>query len=110
MVRHQNLLVTIAILWLAAIILAVKMQIHQADTHKNLAKHILFNGHNSSITVAYGPHLDNQANLLDLWLPEATESAHSKTLSPVIVFIHGGAWESGDKSYMPYEEPFNNSG
>ncbi len=110
MVRHQNLLVTIAILWLAAIILAVKMQIHQAETHKNLAKHILFNGHNSVITIAYGPHLDNEANLLDLWLPEEAESAHSKALYPVIVFIHGGAWDSGDKSFMPFQLPFNNRG
>ena len=110
MVRHQNLLVTIAILWLAAIILAVKMQIHQANSHKNLAKHILFNTHNSCITVAYGQHLNNEANLLDLWLPEETESASGKTLYPLIIFIHGGAWESGDKSFMAFQVPFNNNG
>jgi acetyl esterase/lipase len=108
MVRHQNLLVTIAILWLAAIILAVRMQMHQSTAHKNLAKHILFNSHNSCMTIAYGPHLSNEANLLDLWLPEEGESR--KTLTPIIVFIHGGAWESGDKSYMSYQAPFNNAG
>jgi acetyl esterase/lipase len=86
------------------------MQIHQAETHKNLAKHILFNGHNSAITIAYGPHLNNEANLLDLWLPEESESTHNKDLYPVVVFIHGGAWESGDKSFMPFQVPFNNRG
>src|SRR5665213_2880801 len=110
MVRHQNLLVTIAILWLAAIIFAIKMQIHQAETHKNLAKRILFDGQNSSITIVYGPHINNQANLLDLWLPEEAQSEHSKALYPVIVFIHGGAWESGDKSFMPFQLPFVNRG
>ncbi len=110
MVRHQNLLVTIAILWLAAIILAIKMQIHQSEVHKNLAKHILFKGANSAITIVYGPHIDNEANLLDLWLPKEAESSHKKTLYPVIVFIHGGAWESGDKTFMPFQAPFNSRG
>ena len=110
MVRHQNFFVIIAILWLAAIILAVRMQVHQANSHKNLAKRILFKSHNSCITLAYGPHLSNEANLLDLWLPENSETISNKLLYPVIVFIHGGAWESGDKSFMPFEVPFNNNG
>lgn len=106
--RHQNLLVTIAILWLAAIILAVKMQIQQANTHKNLTKHILFNNQTSCITLVYGPHVNGQANMLDLWLPPGT-LGHN-TLYPLVVFIHGGAWESGDKSFMYFQNQFNKSG
>ena len=110
MVRHQNLLVIIAILWLAVIIFAVKMQIHQANRVKNLSKHILLQSNNASLTLAYGPYLNNQANLLDLWLPAGAADAASGVCYPVVVYIHGGGWESGDKSYLICQSEFNNCG
>src|SRR5579872_6482060 len=98
MVRHQNLFVIIAILWLALIIFAVKMQVHQVSIHKNLSKHFSYQSNSPCLTVAYGPYLENEANLLDLFLPPFADSAPSGTSYPLVVFIHGGAWEAGDKS------------
>ncbi len=110
MVRNQNLLVIIAVLWLAVIIFAVKMQMHQSSTHKNLSRHISFQNTNPCLTAVYGPCINNQSNLLDLWLPPYADSAPSSTSYPLIVFIHGGAWEAGDKSYMTCQGQLNNSG
>ncbi len=110
MVRHQNLLVIIAILWLAVIIFAVKMATHQVSVNKNLSKHLALQTNDSCLTIAYGPYLNKEANLLDLWLPASAESAPSGTYYPLIVFIHGGAWEVGDKSLMTCQRQFNDCG
>lgn len=40
------------------------------------------------------------ANLLDVYLP-ATPDADSAPLRPLIVYIHGGGWEQGDKQGCP---------
>jgi arylformamidase len=42
--------------------------------------------------VRYGEH---QRNVLDFW------QAKAETATPVLVYIHGGAWRSGDKSNFP---------
>src|SRR5258706_7777136 len=41
--------------------------------------------------VKYAGH---ERNVLDFW------QAKSETPAPVLVYIHGGAWRSGDKSIM----------
>jgi len=110
MVRHQNLLVIIAILWLAAIILAVKLQIHQVNINKNLTQHIAVNANGGCITVAYGTHLYSQANLLDLWLPGEAGSTIHGVPYPVVIFIHGGAWAAGNKSMVQCSGIFTNNG
>jgi len=110
MVRHQNLLVVIAFLWLAVIIFAVKMQMHQVSMHKNLSKHITFQNDSPTVTAVYGPYVNNQANLLDLWLPANAETALAGTSYPLVVFIHGGGWEGGDKAGISCHAPFNESG
>jgi acetyl esterase/lipase len=110
MVRHQNLLVIIAILWLAVIIFAVKMQMHQTNTSKNLSKRISFQNNNPSLTAVYGPYVNNQANVLDLWLPAYLDTASNGKVYPLVVFIHGGAWEGGDKSIMTCQGQFIDSG
>jgi len=43
-----------------------------------------------------GPDFDPQKHLLDLFLPEGLPAA------PVLIFVHGGAWVSGDKSLYSY--------
>lgn len=48
--------------------------------------------------IAYGPNLAYGANLLDLYLPP-TKGPH-----PLIVCIHGGGWESGDKAFFPFRQ------
>jgi acetyl esterase/lipase len=48
--------------------------------------------------LAYGPNTDNGANLLDLYLPGG------KGPYPLIVCIHGGGWESGDKAFFPFRQ------
>ncbi|MGJ8650322.1 MAG: alpha/beta hydrolase fold domain-containing protein [Opitutaceae bacterium] len=40
--------------------------------------------------------IDGQSLKLDLYLPKATEAT-----PPLIVWIHGGGWKSGDKANMP---------
>jgi acetyl esterase/lipase len=42
--------------------------------------------------VSYGPH---ERNVLDLW------QAKSKEPAPLLIFIHGGGWHSGDKADLP---------
>ncbi|MDQ3623734.1 MAG: alpha/beta hydrolase [Verrucomicrobiota bacterium] len=42
--------------------------------------------------------VDGRALKLDLHLPP------SKARSPLIVFVHGGAWRSGSKTHMPLQE------
>ncbi len=45
--------------------------------------------------IPYGPHA---AHRLDIYPPLALSAAESGgTLSPVLVFVHGGAWSSGSK-------------
>ncbi|PWU00819.1 MAG: lipase [Candidatus Melainabacteria bacterium] len=52
--------------------------------------------------LAYGPNTDNGANLLDLYLPVG------KGPYPLVVCIHGGGWESGDKAFFPFRELVRN--
>ncbi len=108
MVRHQNLLVIVAILFLAAIILAAKMQrrLNVTVQHYSLAPL------GTCITVAYGPHVNEGANLLDLYLPENSTAAqiNNNKTTPLIVFIHGGAWQTGDKSMVPSPKEFTDRG
>jgi acetyl esterase/lipase len=48
-------------------------------------------------TLSYMRNSSNPAQTLDLLLPDATmPGAHSKP--PLVVYIHGGAWEEGDKA------------
>lgn len=48
------------------------------------------------VTLAYGPHLERGANLLDFRLP-----SNGKSPYPLIVYVHGGGWSSGDKYPFP---------
>lgn len=43
-----------------------------------------------------GPEFDPQEHLLDIFKPQGLANA------PVLIFIHGGGWQSGDKSLYPY--------
>lgn len=43
-----------------------------------------------------GPDFDPQKHILDLYRPEGLSDA------PVLIFVHGGAWVSGDKSLYSY--------
>jgi len=54
------------------------------------------------VTIANEPYLDNDADaVLDVYVPAA--GAAQPTLLPTIVWIHGGAWISGDKhDVVPY--------
>jgi acetyl esterase/lipase len=53
--------------------------------------------------IAYGPH---ERNVLDIALPKNRNSQ-----TPVVIFIHGGAWVAGDKSVFLQEmEMFANAG
>jgi acetyl esterase/lipase len=47
----------------------------------------------SVTTLTYGPTTDENLRSLDLYL-----SKESTSETPLIVFIHGGAWRSEDKS------------
>lgn len=108
MIRHHNLFVTVAILFLAAIILAVRMQ---SDFIRK-SRRFCLQPPGKYITIVYGRYINNGANLLDLYLPD--HSANSPTVNkkefPLIVFIHGGAWQSGDKSMVPNPEEFTRRG
>lgn len=108
MVRHHNLLVIVAILFLAAIILAAKMQSHLNVKNKHYLRQPL----GKYITVVYGRHVNEGANLLDLYLPDQPANARAKNKQefPLIIFIHGGAWQTGDKSMVPAPEEFNHRG
>jgi acetyl esterase/lipase len=46
--------------------------------------------------IHYGPA---DRNVFDLW--KATPSGLSGALSPVVIFFHGGAFRTGDKSHVP---------
>jgi len=46
--------------------------------------------------VRYGPH---ERNFLDLWLPKGAAPA------PLLVYIHGGGWIFGDKTYAMADAP-----
>jgi acetyl esterase/lipase len=46
--------------------------------------------------IRYGPH---ERNVLDLW--RARSKSGSDTPTPLVVFFHGGAFRSGDKSSVP---------
>lgn len=46
----------------------------------------------SHADVRYGPH---ERNTLDLW------QAPSAAPTPLLIFIHGGGWASGDKTALP---------
>jgi acetyl esterase/lipase len=48
------------------------------------------------VTFAYGPERDAEANLLDFRLPTTGKPPY-----PLIIYIHGGAWLSGDKNAFP---------
>jgi acetyl esterase/lipase len=98
MVKHQNILVIVTILLLAAIILLAKSPKHTSF----ISKHYSIAPLNMCITIAYGQHVNDGANLLDLYLPDnSTAFFANKKSYPLIVFIHGGAWQSGDKSLTP---------
>lgn len=47
--------------------------------------------------LAYGPNTDQSANLLDLYLPLG------KGPYPLIICVHGGGWDSGDKAFFPFQ-------
>ena len=111
MVRNQNLLVIISVLFMAVAILAAKMQKHWETGIHSSRK--VFSVAGQSITVAYGPNMDESANLLDLYLPalylpkqSSTKSVHHSPPYPLIVFVHGGAWQAGDKSLVPSPQEF----
>jgi len=48
--------------------------------------------------ISYG---DNSDNVLDLWI------APGETPRPLLVFIHGGAWISGDKELVNTQVPID---
>jgi acetyl esterase/lipase len=48
------------------------------------------------VTFAYGPQMDAEANLLDFRLPTTGKPPY-----PLIIYIHGGGWCSGDKNPVP---------
>ena len=108
MTKHQNLLVFVTILLLAIIIQLAKMQKHSGLVSKHYGAAPI----NTCITAAYGPHVDKGANLLDLYLPEQSllSPISNKGSYPLIVFIHGGAWQSGDKSMVPNPSEFTRRG
>ena len=43
----------------------------------------------------------NERNIYDLYIPYSTEYTKNKH-NGIILFIHGGSWTSGNKSYMDY--------
>ncbi len=65
MVKHQNILVIVSILLLAAMIMLAKSTKHPVPTSKRYSIAPL----SACITVAYGTHVNEGANLLDLYLP-----------------------------------------
>ncbi len=99
MVKHQNLLVIITIGLLAIVILLAKLQKHPDFATKPYS----VTPAGAYVTIAYGSHIDDGANLLDLYLPSHSSILKGKDTetSPLIVFIHGGAWQMGDKSMLP---------
>jgi acetyl esterase/lipase len=108
MVRHQNLLVIVAILLLAAVILTARLQ----RNHQNIRQTFPVARTDKSITIVYGPRFTNGANLLDLYLPiKSVDDAHGIVKPcPLVIFIHGGAWQSGDKFMMPDPKEFHKRG
>ncbi|MFA5688828.1 MAG: alpha/beta hydrolase [Kiritimatiellales bacterium] len=50
------------------------------------------NAQTNPVTLTYGPH---ERNTLDFWRAPATDK-----LTPTLVYIHGGAWTSNDKSQI----------
>lgn len=42
----------------------------------------------------------NPAQMLDLYLPNATINASEQDHRPLVIFIHGGAWMIGDKAWI----------
>ena len=42
----------------------------------------------------------NPAQMLDVYLPDATMNASEQDRRPLVVFIHGGAWMIGDKAWV----------
>lgn len=76
---------------LTALLLAPLATIHAADT--TLVKPRAADLAN----VRYGPH---ERTVLDLWLGKAESPA------PLVVFIHGGSFNRGDKSELPVEQEY----
>ena len=48
------------------------------------------------VNIRYGPH---DRNVLDLWKAKPQSGPDSPT--PVVIFFHGGAFRTGDKSHVP---------
>jgi len=98
-VKHQNILGIITIGLLAIVILLAKLQKHPDFPTKPYSVTPV----GAYVTIAYGSHIDDGANLLDLYLPSHSSILKGKDseTSPLIVFIHGGAWQMGDKSMIP---------
>lgn len=56
-----------------------------------------FGAYTRDSDVGYGPAV---RNTLDIYRPLLADNAH--TAVPVVIFVHGGGWNSGDKSYYKF--------
>ncbi|KAI0818549.1 Alpha/Beta hydrolase protein [Irpex lacteus] len=50
------------------------------------------------IDIPYVSHPDGKFDKFDLYVPERPSSSNTSKLPPLLVFVHGGAWRSYDKS------------
>ncbi|HEY9712035.1 MAG TPA: alpha/beta hydrolase [Chroococcales cyanobacterium] len=53
--------------------------------------------------ICYVPNSKNKAQTLDIFLPTRTKSGSSAKTLPLVIYIHGGGWEGGDKSTVPLQ-------
>ena len=68
---------------------------------------IVINGYDEVLNVTYAqiPSVETNLTSLDLYIPKSGQD------HPIVIYIHGGAWVSGDKSNIDYKpEVFTSQG
>ena len=82
--------------WPAALLIRGMFEKGAADTVKEMLPYAPDGGLDEHLDVSYGPSGDDTS--LDVFTPSGSSGA-----LPTVVWIHGGAWISGDKSNVrPY--------